>query len=217
MRASKRVLLTTLSDPRPRGVRVDRAVHDPKARKHAQRFQPRPPHPILEGRLRHRCDTGAKQQLQHAEEGRQRPHRQLVTRRGCELAGGVHHPFLDLIAADRRTPDGAGKGVGKRGLPGAGRSAYHDQSGTSDHRTVITRPSPTSCTHARRGGAGTPGGAVGQEPSRACRAECEPNPLRRIRSERPNRFGAEHWTYQGRSWRQRPPFAGRRDGGAVTP
>jgi hypothetical protein len=49
--------------------------------------------------------TGAKEQLQRAEEQRQRPHRQVIPWSRNEPGGGVRHPLLELVPADRRAAD----------------------------------------------------------------------------------------------------------------
>jgi hypothetical protein len=98
-----------------------------------ERFQPRVPDPVLKGRLGHRGHPGSQQQLQHSEEDRQRPHGQLVTRARHETWGGVHHPLLDLVPADRRAPHRGRELVGQGGLARTRRTADDHERGQRAH------------------------------------------------------------------------------------
>jgi len=103
-------------------------VHDPQVRKTAQRLKAWPPNMILERGLSDGCDARPQQQLQEAEENRQRPQRQLIAWRWHETGTGMGHAFLDLVPADRWAAKSPCDTMRQRGLPGADRAADNHKS-----------------------------------------------------------------------------------------
>jgi hypothetical protein len=133
VREAQRTPLPALDDPVEGDVSVHRAMRDADPGKIAQRLQVRTPQLVLERRFRHGRDTRAQQRLQDAEEDRQCPHCELVTRCRDEARRGMDHPFLDLVPADRRASHRASDLVREGGLTRAGRAAYDDERGRGSH------------------------------------------------------------------------------------
>src|SRR5207245_8338141 len=76
----------------------------------------------------------------------------LVTRPRHEARGGVHHPFLDLVPADRRAAHRLGDLVGKRRLPRANGTADHDERRAKGHAHRAILPRPRAVATVRPGG-----------------------------------------------------------------
>nr|WP_204072317.1 hypothetical protein [Planotetraspora phitsanulokensis] len=129
VRRPVRVLRGATGDPLMCDAGADRAADDPDRRELGERRQVRPPQLVLEGRLRHRGHAGTQQRRQDVEEHRERPPVQRVAGARLEPGGGVRHPLLDLVAADRRAADRPGDLVRERGLPAARGTAHHNQRG----------------------------------------------------------------------------------------
>ncbi len=111
-------------------------MHDPEPGKRKERRQARTPDPVLERRLRHDRHAGRQEQFQHAEERRQRPHRQVIPRSRHEPGSGVRHPLLDLVPADRRAANRARDLARERRLARARRPADDNQGRARSHSTV---------------------------------------------------------------------------------
>ena len=73
--------------PRVSDGRVDVALDDAQLRELGEARQAGPPHSVLKGSLRDDGHTACEQQLQRAEEERERSLGQRVARFGTELAG----------------------------------------------------------------------------------------------------------------------------------
>jgi hypothetical protein len=134
--SAHRVVLPSLHDPPESYIGGDQAVHDPQVRKTAQRLKAWPPDMILKRGLSDGCDARPQQQLQEAEENRQRPQHQLITWRWHETGTGMGHAFLDLVPADRWAAKSPCDTMRQRGLPGADRAADNHKSRYRCHQQV---------------------------------------------------------------------------------
>src|SRR5215470_3814292 len=137
VRPAHQAVLAAPQDPLEGHIVGDHAVDDPQMRKTAERLKAWPPDVILERSVSNGRDASAQQQLQHAEEDRQRPHRQLIAWRPHEPGTGMSHAFLDLIPADRRAPHSPREPMGQRGLARAYRAADNHEGRHRCHLTVI--------------------------------------------------------------------------------
>src|SRR5206468_1576871 len=127
--------LRPLRDPLPRGGRIGVALHYPNVGKLAQRLEARPPHFVLERGLGHDGHAFLEQEPQHSEEQRKCALREGIAPIGLEVAVRVHHAFLDLVAAYRRTPNRARELVRQRRLAHSSRTADDDEC-RSGHTTL---------------------------------------------------------------------------------
>src|SRR5215213_7788454 len=109
----------------------------------ADRLEDVPPEPVLEGRLGDDRHAAMDEDAQDVREDRDRADGERIAVRRLEgAAGRVHHPLLDLVAADGRRADLACKRMRERRLTGGGEAAHDHERGREGRRLARLRPDP---------------------------------------------------------------------------
>ncbi len=112
------------------------ALHDLDLGDLRERGESGTPHLVLKRRLRHHRDFLLEKDPQDVEEDAEGTELECVAFGGRRRPSGEDHSLLDLVAADRRAPDGAGEAVGERCLARTGWPADDHEDGESHGHSI---------------------------------------------------------------------------------